>query len=167
MKSAYVALGSNLGEPAGQLSQAIQTLISHPDLHNVRLSSWYKSQAIGGPADQPDYINAACELTTNLSPADLLVLLQSIEQDQGRVREVRWGPRTLDLDLIWYENFTSTTDFLTVPHPRAHQRAFVLQPLIELNADIALNGRSLVHWREQCRDQIITRLTDTEVDVRT
>jgi 2-amino-4-hydroxy-6-hydroxymethyldihydropteridine diphosphokinase len=155
MKTAYVALGSNLGLPEVQLHEAVLALKSMALSKNASLSKWYKSKAIGGPADQPDYINAVCRLETNLSPIQLLKALQNIERQAGRTRDVRWGPRTLDLDIIWYENFTSDTPTLTIPHPRAHQRAFVLRPLADLEAHFTLQKKPISFWLEQTADQII------------
>jgi 2-amino-4-hydroxy-6-hydroxymethyldihydropteridine diphosphokinase len=155
MNITFVALGSNLGVPEAQLHKAVLALKSMALCQNVSLSKWYKSKAIGGPADQPDYINAVCRLETNLSPAQLLKALQNIERLAGRTRDVRWGPRTLDLDIIWYENFTSATSTLTVPHPRAHQRAFVLKPLTDLEARFTLQDKPISYWLEQTADQII------------
>lgn len=167
MNRVYVALGSNLEQPVQQIERAVQALQHHPDLTQFRISPWYRTAAIGGPDHQPDYINAACVFDTRLSADAVLKLLQSIEQDHGRVRDVRWGPRTLDLDLIWYENFTSDSRLLTVPHPRAHQRAFVLKPLIDLNAGFRLQGRALSDWLEVCSDQVMSPLNDSELDART
>jgi 2-amino-4-hydroxy-6-hydroxymethyldihydropteridine diphosphokinase len=155
MKTAFVALGSNLGVPDAQLQSAVAAIKQMALCKNVTLSKWYKSKAIGGPDNQPDYINAVCRLETNLTPFQLLKALQNVEQLAGRTREVRWGPRTLDLDIIWYENFTSNTSTLTVPHPRAHERAFVLKPLSDLDASFLLVGKPLNYWLEQTADQVI------------
>lgn len=164
----YVALGSNLELPKAQIRQALTALEQHPELEDLRFSPWYRTEPVGGPDDQPDYINAVCKFKTSLSPLALLELLQAIEHQQGRVRTLRWGARTLDLDILWIENFTSSTDQLTVPHPRAHQRAFVLQPWLDLNPpDIKLNHHSLAHWRRMCAGQRIERLNRGEIDPET
>jgi 2-amino-4-hydroxy-6-hydroxymethyldihydropteridine diphosphokinase len=158
MKKVFVALGSNLGVPEAQLENAILALKKLPFSQSFDLSHWYKSAPIGGPADQPDYLNAVCTFQTALEPLQLLKALQRIEQLSGRVREVRWGPRTLDLDIIWYENFTSDSSVLTVPHPRAHQRAFVLKPLSDLSPTMTLQGKSLPHWLEETQHQSIQKV---------
>ncbi|EAR07763.1 2-amino-4-hydroxy-6-hydroxymethyldihydropteridine diphosphokinase [Reinekea blandensis] len=164
----YVALGSNLALPKEQIRQALATLSQHSDLEEFRCSPWYRTAPIGGPADQPDYINAVCSFWSQLPPDALLTLLQNIEQQHGRVRDARWGARTLDLDILWIENFTSDTKRLTVPHPRAHQRAFVLQPWLDLApGDIRLHQQTLTYWREQCADQFVERLNPREIDVET
>jgi len=158
MSLVYVALGSNLGVPEQQISQALESLANLPETSNLKISHWYKSAPIGGPADQPDYTNAVCSMITKLSPQQLLKELQEIETESGRTREVRWGPRTLDLDIIWFENFTSNTPELTIPHPRAHLRAFVLKPLLDLNAVFSLQNQTLQECLNSTENQRITEL---------
>ena len=129
----YVALGSNMGDSQAYIHQAIEDLKSHPHIHDVSISHFYKSKP-HGPQDQPDYLNAAAVLSTDLEAEPLLDVLQKIENDNDRVREgvVRWGARTLDLDLLFYADQTINTKRLTVPHPRICERAFVLFPLRDL-----------------------------------
>ncbi len=130
----YIALGSNMGDSLAYLNQAIQDLESHANIHDLTVSKFYKSKP-HGPQDQPDYLNAAAKLKTDLKAEALLDLLQKIENDNDRVRQgvVRWGARTLDLDLLFYADKTINTKRLTVPHPRICERAFVLFPLRDLN----------------------------------
>lgn len=132
MTPAYVAMGSNLGRPQQQLSMAVAALAVLPDTQLVRVSSIYRSNAVG-PGKQPDYLNAVLLLTTNLSALALLEAMHQIEHAQGRIREVHWGPRTLDLDLLLYGDKKITSSKLTVPHPRLQQRNFVLYPLREIS----------------------------------
>ncbi len=155
MSQVFVALGSNLGVSDNLVSDALSKIEKLPTTSGLRTSRWYRTQAIGGPADQPDYLNAVCAFETQLDPLALLRALQRIEAEAGRTREVRWGPRTLDLDIIWVENFHSDTATLTVPHPRAHERAFVLQPLVDLNADFHLQGKAITEWLKSVSDQNI------------
>ncbi|WP_372748616.1 2-amino-4-hydroxy-6-hydroxymethyldihydropteridine diphosphokinase [Litorivivens sp.] len=133
----YLGLGSNQADPQGQLSQALDRLAGTPGLHNLRCSRFYGSKAVG-PGEQADYVNAVASVDTLLSPLALLDTLQQIENLHGRVRDVRWGPRTLDLDLLLYGEQTINTARLVVPHPRLAQRAFVLVPLAELAPDLTL-----------------------------
>ena len=156
MKRVYIGLGSNLGVPEQQLRQAIDRLAKLPNCQDPIFSPWYRTSAVGGPPDQPDYLNAICRLHTLLTPEHLLRELQAIETQAGRVRTIRWGPRTLDLDIIWYEQVQIDTPSLTLPHPRAHLRAFVLQPLLDLNADFLLQGTELRVWRDAIVGQEIT-----------
>ena len=155
MSLVYVALGSNMGVSEDYLRDALSLIEKLPTTENLRISPWYLSAAIGGPTDQPDYLNAVCEFQTQLDADSLLNALQSIEQHAGRKRDIHWGPRTLDLDIIWYENFTSATDRLTVPHPRAHLRAFVVRPLLDLQATFTLGNQSLTTLNSQLADQKI------------
>jgi 2-amino-4-hydroxy-6-hydroxymethyldihydropteridine diphosphokinase len=151
MTPAYIALGSNLNHPQSQLQQAVAALemLSHSRM--VRVSSIYRSTAVG-PGTQPDYLNAVLLMDTRQSPLALLDAMQKIEQQQGRVRDIRWGPRTLDLDLLLYGDVTITSLALTVPHPRMHQRNFVLYPLREISdTNLALpDGSDLDTLLRQC-----------------
>lgn len=130
MPTAYIALGANLGKPLPALKRAITSLGALGEV--VAVSQLYCTAPVGGPAAQPDYLNAALELHTALGASELLSALHRIEAEAGRVREVRWGARTLDLDLILYDDCVSDDPALTLPHPRAWQRAFVLAPLHDL-----------------------------------
>ncbi len=141
---AYIGLGSNLQQHSQQIQAALQALKQLPTTRLIGHSSLYRSPPLG-PADQPDYINAVAILSTELSPHALLFLLQAIETQQGRVRNgLRWGPRTLDLDILLYDNLCLTDSRLTLPHPGFYERAFVLCPLYECAPDLVLpNGRPL------------------------
>jgi 2-amino-4-hydroxy-6-hydroxymethyldihydropteridine diphosphokinase len=132
---AVIALGANLGNPEEQMEIAIALLREALDLR--ALSSIIRTSPVGGPA-QPDYLNAVCIAESELPAFDLLALLHGIEKSLGRVREERWGPRTIDLDLIQYGSILSSADELTLPHPRAHERRFVLEPWYEIEPDAIL-----------------------------
>ena len=149
MIHAYIGLGSNLDNPVAQLDRAIDTLKKHDDVKNLRVSSIYGSKPVG-PQDQPDYVNAVAAFDTDLSPIDLLDLLQSIEQSQRRVRERHWGPRTLDLDLLLYGQETIQLPRLTVPHTFMLERGFVIKPLSDLAPDMLLaNGKTVTEHLQQ------------------
>src|SRR5689334_13297308 len=148
-RRAFVAVGGNQGEVAATLRSAVADLGRLGRVTAV--SPVYRTRAIGPP--QPDYLNGVVELATPLAPLDLLHGLLAIEAEHGRVREVRWGPRTLDLDLIWYEGASSDDPELTLPHPRAHERAFVLRPLADLDAELELRGRPVRVWLAELPDQ--------------
>ena len=162
MQPVYIGLGSNLagamGEPVEQLKQALETLATHSKITLVNLSANYRTKAIG-PGAQPDYINAAALIETQLDPLDLLDQLQFIEQQHDRERGIRWGARTLDLDMLMYGNLTINTPRLTIPHPRIADRAFVLAPLLDLNPDLSLpDGQSVAKLLANCPEQGIFRL---------
>lgn len=154
----YIALGSNLGVSADTLDGALARLDALPETRLLQVSPWYRSAAIGGPPNQPDYLNAVCEIATRLEPHPLLDALHNIEAAFGRERLLRWGPRTLDLDIICYQNVTSQAPELTLPHPRAHERAFVIRPLTDIAPGLILRDQPLSHWLEHTRDQTINRL---------
>jgi 2-amino-4-hydroxy-6-hydroxymethyldihydropteridine diphosphokinase len=137
MTQMVVALGANLTEPAAFISSAFDELALRFTL--VKRSSVYRSRPVGGP-DQPDYLNAVAIIDSPDSPSDVLRVLHEIENSAGRERTVRWGPRTLDLDLIAAENFQSEDPECLIPHPRAHERAFVLLPWAEIDPDAELSG---------------------------
>jgi len=131
MDKVFIGLGSNLDEPLAQLKKALAALKKMNDSQLINVSHFYRSLPMG-PQDQPDYINAVAELKTKLSAEQLLGALQKIENEQGRVRQQRWGPRTLDLDILLYGNEVINTERLTVPHYGMKERNFVLYPLSEL-----------------------------------
>ncbi len=135
MITAYIGLGSNLDSPAEQVLQAFAELATLPETQLRAASSLYRSRPLG-PGDQPWYINAAAALDTRLAPEALLDALQAIEAAHQRVREVRWGPRTLDLDLLLYGDQLIRSARLTVPHPEMCRRNFVLVPLLEIAPDL-------------------------------
>ncbi len=148
---AYIGLGSNLNDPARQLQLAVAALAQLPGSRLVACSRLYRSVPLG-PQDQPDYVNAVAALETSLDPEELLRLLQAIEREQGRIRGmVRWGPRTLDLDILLYGNAEIATSRLRVPHPGLRERNFVLYPLAELAPGLVLpDGTTLAALVAQC-----------------
>lgn len=138
MITAYIAIGSNVAEPVEQAKRAIEALRDHPHITLVACSSLYSSTPMG-PQDQPDYINAVAEIQTELSPLELLDNTQAIEQQQGRVRkEERWGPRSLDLDILLYGDQVIHNERLTVPHYGMKVREFVIYPLFEIAPNLSL-----------------------------
>lgn len=141
---AYIGLGSNLGDPLAQLRSAVKALEQLPGSRLTAVSRFYRSSPMG-PGDQPDYLNAVAMLDTTLEPLALLDALQAIEQQQGRVRSgERWGPRTLDLDLLLYGAEEIDHPRLRVPHPGIRERNFVLVPLAELAPELRFpDGDSL------------------------
>ena len=137
---AYIALGSNLDNPANHVRRACQELSALPQTRCLQYSRLYQSTP-HGPTDQPDYINAVAELETALPPNELLSMLQALETAHGRVRTgEHWGPRPLDLDILLYGDQQIDGPDLQVPHPYMAERAFVLYPLAELAADINIPG---------------------------
>ncbi len=141
--TAYVGLGSNLQDPAAQLKSAFAALAALPSTSVVARSSLYRSAPVGY-ADQPDFVNAVIALETELAPRALLDALLEIERRHGRVREFQNSPRTLDLDVLLYGDLQLREPGLTIPHPRMHERAFVLVPLAEIAPRQAIPGMGTV-----------------------
>jgi 2-amino-4-hydroxy-6-hydroxymethyldihydropteridine diphosphokinase len=158
MTPTYIALGSNLLDPLSQLRAAVLALdaLPHTQLHKV--SSVYRSAAVG-PGTQPDYLNAVVLLNTALPPLELLDALQQVERNQHRVRHERWGPRTIDLDLLLYGELTINSARLTIPHPHMAQRHFVLYPLHEISdASLQLpDGTKLAALLHLCSMEGLTK----------
>ncbi len=131
----YIGLGSNLENPQQQILSAIEQLRAIKNTIIKKCSSLYHTKAIGNES-QPDFVNAVIEIETTLSPHELLQQLLIIEQQHGRKRIEKWGPRTLDLDILLFDSIVLTTDELTIPHPRMLERAFVLVPLFEIAPEL-------------------------------
>jgi 2-amino-4-hydroxy-6-hydroxymethyldihydropteridine diphosphokinase len=137
MSTAYIALGANLGDREATLRDAVADIALLGDIE--RVSSLYETEPVGF-LDQPPFLNAVVSLTTNLTPLELLRELQRIEQEHGRNRTFINAPRTLDLDLLIYDDVMMETPELTLPHPRMHERAFVLVPFVEIAPDVTIPG---------------------------
>ncbi|BCN92933.1 2-amino-4-hydroxy-6-hydroxymethyldihydropteridine pyrophosphokinase [Thiomicrorhabdus immobilis] len=130
-KRVYIGLGSNLADPVEQLNIALESIASLPATQLIQTSSFYGSKPLG-PQDQPDFINAVCEIQTELTPADLLKELQTIELEQGRIKKRHWGERLIDLDILLFGEEVIDTPDLIVPHSQITLRDFVLIPLAEI-----------------------------------
>ncbi|MEW6353364.1 MAG: 2-amino-4-hydroxy-6-hydroxymethyldihydropteridine diphosphokinase [Pseudomonadota bacterium] len=140
MIHAYIGLGGNIADPVQQITRALAELNALPATRLHSRSRLYRSKPVG-PADQPDYVNAVAALDTDLPPRTLLSRLLDIERRHGRIRDgVRWGPRTLDLDLLLYGELQHHDADLTLPHPRLHERSFVLYPLYDVAPDLVIPG---------------------------
>ncbi len=150
--SCAIGLGSNLGPSRQILEQSIEQLRAIPQIDNVQVSRWYQTKPVGPP--QPDYLNGCATFTTSLNPWQVLEVLQSIEQHFGRERQVHWGARTLDLDLLLYGRWQIDTVNLQVPHPYMAERSFVLVPLAEIAGDWLWQGVSIEELRSKldCAD---------------
>ncbi|WNL39339.1 2-amino-4-hydroxy-6-hydroxymethyldihydropteridine diphosphokinase [Halomonas sp. PAMB 3232] len=154
---AYIGLGSNLDEPVRQVSLAMKELDELPLTSVKAASSLYSSRPVG-PQDQPDFVNAVVELETTLSPLALLDQLQALEQRHRRRRLRHWGPRTLDLDLLLFDDARIEHPRLKVPHPHMRERAFVLVPLQELDPSLAVFEQAPDHWLQRLDDPGLQRI---------
>lgn len=143
VRRAVLALGSNLGDRLATLQSAVDALAAAPGVDAVAVSPVYETDPVGGP-EQPDYLNAVLLVDTPLPPRALLQRAHAVEQEQGRVRGERWGPRTLDVDVVAVGDLTVDQPDLQLPHPRAHQRVFVLVPWAEVDPGAWLPGHGTV-----------------------
>lgn len=159
---AVIGLGANLGDPVATLQEAITTLRTHPQTGQWQISPFYRTAPVGADVAQPDYINAVAVCQTDLAPESLMQWLLDTERHFGRDRGhdiARNAPRTLDLDLLIYDVITMHTPLLTLPHPRLHERAFVLRPLLDLLPDASLPGLGrLDAYLPTVADQAIERI---------
>lgn len=160
----FIALGSNLENPLFQIKRGIQLLNELDHSRLIKQSSLYRSAPVG-KLDQPDFINAVVQIVTKLSPSELLKALLEIEQQCGRIRTTPNAPRTLDLDLLLYDDLQCNKEELILPHPRMHERAFVLQPLMEIKQDCVIPGRgSVAELLSACADQSLERISKHDIE---
>ncbi len=154
----FIGLGSNLGESCNQLRLAISDLDQLPDTRVLASSSFYRSAPIGY-LDQPDFVNAVAKIETDLTPRQLLSALLGIERQHGRERTFNNAPRTLDLDVLLYGDLQINEPGLTIPHREMHRRAFVLQPLLEIDPDCMIPSAGPARLALQgCLDQVLEKL---------
>jgi 2-amino-4-hydroxy-6-hydroxymethyldihydropteridine diphosphokinase len=143
-ETSYLGLGSNLGDRLDTLQRAVELLDAEPAIGLIRCSRVWETDPVGGPP-QPDFLNVVVRAEVGLEPRELLATCQRVEAALGRVRDVRWGPRTVDIDILLIDALLIDEEDLTVPHPRMHERAFVLMPLLDIEPDITLpNGTRLL-----------------------
>jgi 2-amino-4-hydroxy-6-hydroxymethyldihydropteridine diphosphokinase len=133
----FLGLGSNTGDRLATLQRAVELLAGEPGIRVVRSSRVWETEPVGGP-DQPEFLNAVVEVDVDMEPIELLAAANRVEATLGRTRNIRWGPRTIDIDILLIDDLVLKGDRLTVPHPRMHERAFVIMPLLELLPDPVL-----------------------------
>jgi 2-amino-4-hydroxy-6-hydroxymethyldihydropteridine diphosphokinase len=147
--TAALSLGGNVGDVAAAFDNTLDALRAHERIANLRASRIYVTPP-WGKTDQPDFLNMAAAFETTLTPRELLALIRELEARAGRTREERWGPRTLDLDIILYGDQVIDEPDLQIPHPRAHERAFVLVPLAEIMPEARIHGSSVRDLAKMC-----------------
>ena len=160
-RAAYLSLGANLGNREETLRAAVQRLAEKKGVTLCAVSSLYET-APWGKTDQPLFLNIAVFLQTSISPEALLSLAQSVETSLGRVRNERWGPRTVDIDILHIEGVQRHTQELTLPHPYMTERAFVLVPLAEIAPNLVVIGRTAEDWRTSVADEGVVRVAGPE-----
>lgn len=142
MSTAFLGLGTNLGDKEENLKRALSLLDDHPRITVIRTSSFYNTAPVG-VTDQPDFLNTVTQIETSLSPRELHDITHHIEAQMGRQRTIRWGPRVIDIDILLYDNERIEEEDLKIPHPEMMKRRFVLEPLAEIAPDLVLpNGRT-------------------------
>ncbi|MDF2840421.1 MAG: folK [Clostridia bacterium] len=156
MPKAYLGLGGNIGKVKDNIEEALRLLQSHGNLQVLNISSFYETAPVGY-ADQDWFLNIAAEIQTELSPDALLTLCNEVEQQLKRERLIRWGPRTIDIDILLYEEYESNTDRLTIPHPRIAERAFVVIPLLEIAPDLMVKGQRIQDIADKLNHQEIRK----------
>lgn len=159
MPRAYLGLGGNLGQVKENLQEALKLLQGSGTVEVLKRSSYYETAPVGY-MQQDWFLNIAVEIQTLLGPYELLDLCNEVEQQLKRERLIRWGPRTIDIDILLYEGFISNTERLTVPHPRMTERAFVIFPLMEIAPDMIINGQPIKEIAKNINDQEIRKLID-------
>ena len=155
MNRAYLGLGTNMGDRLDYLNKTCDLLSQNENIISLKKSNLYETKA-WGYTEQADFLNMCVEIETNLAPYDLLSLCQEIENKLDRVRVIRWGPRTIDIDVLFYNDVVSTEEKLLIPHPRIKERAFVLVPLMDLNKELSIEGKTIEYH--------LSNLTDDEKD---
>lgn len=148
MSKAYLSLGSNIGQKVDYLNKAVDIIRKNDFIHMVKVSSYYSTDPVGY-LDQEEFVNLAVEIDTSMKPYELLALCHHIEETLNRVRLIRWGPRTIDVDIILFDDLVMKNDVLTIPHPRMHERGFVLIPIQELNPELVIKGQTILTLIDQ------------------
>lgn len=156
MNTAFLGLGSNLGNRLAFLRGGRDALVNRPEIELVQTSGVYETEAIGGPADSPQFLNTAMKIKTSLDARQLLEACLAVEEEFGRSRPVRWAPRTLDIDILFFADQVICEERLTIPHPRLQERAFVLAPMMEIAPDL----------KHPLFDQTITELAANSAGVK-
>lgn len=161
-ETVYLGIGTNLGDRLSNIKQALRLLANIEGVKVVRHSSIYETEPVGY-LEQPFFLNMVCQLQTWLTPRQLLLQTQKIEQILKRVRTVRWGPRTMDLDILLFGNRIIQQPDLVIPHPRMLERSFVMVPLAELASDLIVpgTGQTVLQWKERCVKQTTSRVLKT------
>ena len=145
MNKAYLGLGTNMGDKQAYLKEACKIISDNTNINIVKISKVYKTKA-WGYTNQDDFLNICIEVDTNLSPEELLEVCHEVENKLNRVRVIRWGPRTIDVDILFFNNIISTDENLILPHPRIKERAFVLIPLMDLNKELVIDNKTISYY---------------------
>lgn len=164
MNKAYLGLGTNIGDREGYLRQACEILQKHTQINILKISKVYETKA-WGYTEQDDFFNICVEIETTLSPLELLEVCHLIEEKLNRVRVIRWGPRTIDVDILFFNNIISEDESLTLPHPRIKERAFVLIPLMDLNEELIINDKPISYYLSKLNKKEIDEVKEVSINI--
>lgn len=159
MSKAYLGIGSNLGDKKENINSAIELLKDNDSITVTKVSSIYETEPVGY-LDQDLFLNVVCEIETGLLPYELLDCCNQIEAQLKRVRLIHWGPRTIDVDILLYDDLKLQEERLTIPHPRMKERAFVIIPLMELAPEITIDGEAIASIAEGLKDEGVRKIDD-------
>lgn len=162
MNKAYLSLGTNMGDRANYLREACEILENHTDINILNISKVYETKA-WGYTDQDDFLNICMEIETNLLPEELLDVCHEVEEELNRVRVIRWGPRTIDVDILFFNNIISSDENLTLPHPRIKERAFVLIPLMDLNDKLLIDDKTVSYYLSNLKEEEINGVKEVNI----
>ena len=162
MNRAYLGLGTNMGDRFDYLNKACDLLEQNENIISLKKSNLYETKA-WGYTEQADFLNMCVEIETNLAPYDLLSLCQEIENKLDRVRVIRWGPRTIDIDVLFYNDVVSTEEKLLIPHPRIKERAFVLVPLMDLNKELIIDDKNISYYLSKLNKEEIEEVKEINI----
>ena len=162
MSRAYLGLGTNMGDRLDYLNKACDLLEQNENVLSLKKSNLYETKA-WGYTDQADFLNMCVEIETSLAPYDLLSICQDIENKLDRVRVIRWGPRTIDVDVLFYDDIVSDDEKLLIPHPRIKERAFVLVPLMDLNKELIIDDKNISYYLSKLNKEEIEEVKEINI----
>ena len=164
MNKAYLGLGTNMGDKQAYLKEACKIISDNPNINIVKISKIYKTKA-WGYTNQDDFLNICIEVDTNLSPEELLEVCHEVENKLNRVRVIRWGPRTIDVDILFFNNIISTDENLILPHPRIKERAFVLIPLMDLNKELVIDNKTISYYLSNLEKEELKQVEEVDIKI--
>ena len=164
MNKAYLGLGTNMGDKQAYLKEACKIISDNTNINIVKISKVYKTKA-WGYTNQDDFLNICIEVDTNLSPEELLEVCHEVENKLNRVRVIRWGPRTIDVDILFFNNIISTDENLILPHPRIKERAFVLIPLMDLNKELSIDNKTISYYLSNLEKEELKQVEEVDIKI--
>ncbi len=162
MNKAYLGLGTNMGDREEYLRRACAIINDHKDIRVCKISKVYETKA-WGYTNQNDFLNICMEIDTSLNPEELLDVCHDVENELNRVRTIRWGPRTIDVDILFFNDVVSDDKVLTLPHPRIKDRAFVLVPLMDLNENLVIDNKNISYYLSNLKKEDLEEVKKTDI----